>query len=30
MPPFGVSMGGALSPTQVKNVAAFVYTVRHK
>ncbi len=30
MPPFGVAMGGALSPTQVKNVAAFVYAADHK
>ena len=29
MPPFGASAGGALSTTQVKNVAAFVYTSDH-
>ena len=30
MPPFAASKGGALSTTQVKNVAAFVYANEHK
>jgi len=30
MPPFAASVGGALSPTQVKNVAALVYTSEHR
>jgi mono/diheme cytochrome c family protein len=30
MPPFAASMGGSLSPTSVKNVAAFVYASEHK
>jgi mono/diheme cytochrome c family protein len=30
MPPFAMSKGGTLSPTQIKNVAAFVYANEHK
>jgi hypothetical protein len=29
MPPFGKAQGGSLSPTQVKQVAAFVYGAEH-
>jgi mono/diheme cytochrome c family protein len=29
MPPFAVAQGGTLSPTQVSNVAAFVYKSEH-
>jgi mono/diheme cytochrome c family protein len=30
MPPFSTAQGGALSATQIKNVAAFVYATEHK
>jgi mono/diheme cytochrome c family protein len=29
MPPFGAAQGGSLSPTKVKQVAAFVYGAEH-